>query len=80
MPSQMLLVVTVLLGAGGTQSVPLPITELKNIDRDSGKDRYYRVSNEDGHIPTWRSTTGRRWRPRPWGCGYPTISANARPA
>ena len=38
-----------LLGAGGTQSVPLPVSEFKNVDRDSGKDRYFRLVNEDGH-------------------------------
>jgi hypothetical protein len=52
MPSRLspcwLLVLAALLGAGGTQSVPLPVTEFKNIDRDSGKDRYFRVANEDG--------------------------------
>ena len=45
----MKLLLALLLGAGGTQLVPLPVTELKNVDGDSGKDRYYRVANEDGH-------------------------------
>jgi hypothetical protein len=38
-----------LMGAAGTQSVPLSVAEFKNIDKDSGKDRYFRVASEDGH-------------------------------
>src|SRR5580698_6296029 len=38
-----------LMAAGGTQSVPLPVTQFKNVEQDSGKDRYFRIAAEDGH-------------------------------
>ncbi len=44
-----LLPLAALMGAGGTQTILLPVTDFKNIDHDSDKGRYQRVAMEDGH-------------------------------
>lgn len=38
-----------LMAAGGTQTIPLPVSEFKNIDKDSGKPHTYRTASEAGH-------------------------------
>ncbi len=45
----MRLLLALLMSASGTQLVPLPVTELKTVDGDTGKDHYWRAASEDGH-------------------------------
>jgi Protein of unknown function (DUF3047) len=38
-----------LMGAAEPQALPLPVADFRRIDRDSGRDHYFRVATEDGH-------------------------------